>query len=348
MKSVLLYAVLILVFNTAFCQDRVQLNMEQIAKAQKVIPSKTLQSSNTSGFISYNNFAKLSATNDGVTAEGNINYVSKKAVNFSFNVSMPVTSKSQSVKPLTLAGLSGNSSISMGAQKIWWGDGFHYDVASYNSAIEAAGGNIMDFNYDNLTHAQQMVFDKIANIDWGTAYYLGIKTAMQQQTFNYVANPVSFAAAEASKTAFKGAVTAGMLRKWGILALTFTHKSGYIADDPETYLVPVNNRGVQVQRELSPAAPLHQNSELLRFEYLSSGYTASRLRVNPNVNVALNQKVFSFEIPVYFLTADADRANFNGGVYAGYISNRSYTFGTDTNNFGFGVFIGATFTNLFQ
>ncbi len=138
------------------------------------------------------------------------------------------------------------------------------------------------------------------------------------------------------------------MNSWGIIALTFTHTNGYRADAPIKYYIPINNTGVQIEKDLSPSAPVRQNSEKLRFEYLSSGYSISRVRINPNINVEFNQQLFSFEFPVYFLTSDEDKTNFNGGIYAGYISNEDFEFNIDKNNLGFGVFIGASFTNLFQ
>ncbi|MDJ1483605.1 hypothetical protein QNI16_24110 [Cytophagaceae bacterium YF14B1] len=311
-------------------------------------PSLTLQSSPASGFQSYNSFTKLSATNDGLIAEGNINYRIKSSWNLNTSISTPVASKTQRVKPLTIAGLSNNSSFTIGTQKIWWGTGFAYDAKKYNEAIKAVGKDMADFKYDDLTPEEQRIFDRKAKIQWGVAWYGGLKFGVEQQDFEYITDTTSFLSQTDSKAAVKLTATVGALTSIGIFALSFTHTAGYQTDDPIKYYVPVNSTGVLVEKNLSSSAPTRQTSNRVRIEYLSSGYHGKLLRINPNINLDLNQELFSFEFPVYFLTSDKERANFNGGIFTGYVSDKGFAFNTDKNNFVLGVFLGANFTNLFQ
>lgn len=343
MKNLILFVLLFLLLKGGLSQ---KLSLTDAEKSK--IPTKTMQSSNASGFLSHNSFTKLNATNDGISAEGNINYSANPAWSFNLNISTPVTSKTQQVKPLTIGGLSDNSTLTIGTQFINWGNGFYYDQSKYNEAITKVGGNPSNFNYDDLTPSAQRRFDQISKIHWGASVFAGAKLGIEQQSFKYVADPVSFAEKNESKTAFKASLNAGILNQWGILALTFEHDDGYQADDPVNYYIPIAATGVLVEKSLSPGSPTRQKSEKLRFEYLSNGYYGPGLRINPNINVEFNQKLFSFEFPVYFFTADNERTNFNGGVYAGYVSDKDFKFHTDKNNFAFGVFIGANFTTLFQ
>jgi hypothetical protein len=326
-----------------------QVIIVQANDAQKSqIPTKTIQSSNNSGFLSYNSFTKLTATNDGISAQGNINYSIKPSFSLNLDISTPVTSKTQMVKPLSLSGLSNGSSINFGTQFIKWGSGFEYSQTNYNSAITAVGGDPANFNYDNLTPDQQKIFDRVANISWGKAYFLGAKLGFEQQSFKYTTDFITFTEQEQSELTFKASVQVGILKESGIFALNFTYKEGYQTQDPVKYYIPFGAPGTLIEKNLIPGAPKHYNSEKLRVEFLSSGHKQNSLRLNPNLNIEFSQKLLSFELPVYFLTSDQNKANFNGGVYAGYVSDSNFKLNSNKNNFGFGVFIGANFTNLFQ
>lgn len=322
----------------------------------KTVTSRTIQSSNKSGFLSNNNFTKLNATNEGTSAEANINY-SIEAWNWSLKASTPISQKGQRVKPLTLGGLSNGSTLDLGVQKIFWAvDDLKWNPKSFAAARKAIGKDTGDFKTKGLTELEKAKFYEIADINWGTAIFVGLEGGLEQQDFKYVTNQTTFANEETDKTALNISASFGVLSEWGIVAAKFTHKSGYQADDPIKYYIPVNSTGVQIEKELSPSAPQHQNSEKLRIEFLSIGkpkikddeVKRSPFRINPNLNFEFNQKLFSFEFPVYFLTSDNERTNFNGGIYAGYVSDKNWSFNTDNKNFAFGVFIGANFTKLFQ
>ena len=79
--------------------------------------------------------------------EAYINYLGKNAINISLDVSTPVTSKTEQVKPLSINGITNNTSVILGLQKIWWGDNFSYDPKSYNDAIKAVGGDTHELYY---------------------------------------------------------------------------------------------------------------------------------------------------------------------------------------------------------
>lgn len=320
-----------------------------IAHVKKIKPSQTIQSSGHSGFIAYQNFSKLTATNNGTLAEANINYVNKDAVNFNLYVSTPLSSSTQQVKPLTISGLTNNTSVNIGVQKICWGHNFKWeDNTAYNKAIESVGGNIMDFNYDSLSREQKEKFDQIAKIKWGTAIYLGGKAGFEQQDFNYLLDSsISYATGEKSKAALVLSATFGILYNKGNFAVTYTHKNGYQADDPLKFSIPIS-RGGFVEKELSPGPPSHQISNKIRFEFLSTGGEGKHFRTNPNINIELNQKFLSFELPVYFLKTDDKVPSLNGGIYAGYLSDKNFTFNFRKGNLGFGVFIGANIKDLFK
>lgn len=109
------------------------------------MPAQTIPASSSSGFLPYQNFAKLSSTNDGTIAEANINYKTGRAWNLTFYASSPVTSKTQQTKPLTISGISNNSNLKLGFQKIVWED-VKWDQEKYNKAIMKVGGDPNDFN----------------------------------------------------------------------------------------------------------------------------------------------------------------------------------------------------------
>jgi hypothetical protein len=347
MKKFFLVIFFFPILKSAFCQDE--------GEATKIVTSRTLQSSNGSGFFSYNNFTKLNATNDGTAAEANIDY-SINSFNLNLSASTPVSSKSQRVKPLTIAGLTNNSTLTAGIQKIFWGNGFKWNPKSFAAARKAIRKDTGDFKTKDLTDLQKAKFYEIADIDWGTDIFIGLKGGLEQQEFKYISNQTTFADAEDSKTALNISASFGIMAHWGIIALSFTHQNGYHAGDPVKYFIPIDSSGVQIEKELSPGAPQHQNSEKLRFEFLSIGrpkikgdeVKSSPFRINPNINLEFNQQLVSFEFPVYFFTSDKERTNFNGGIYAGYVSDKDFKFNTNKKNFGFGVFIGANFTRLFQ
>lgn len=347
MKKIILVTLLLAIFKLGFCQSE--------DEATKTVTSRTIQSSNKSGFLSNNSFTKLNATNEGTSAEANINY-SINAWNLSLGASTPISKKGQGVRPLTLAGLSNGSTLNVGAQKIIWGKGFTWDPKSFAAARKAIGKETGDFKTKNLTELERAKFYEIADINWGTSYYLGIKGGLEQQEFKFISNPNTFEDAEVSKTAFNISGSAGVMAEWGIVAITFTHQNGYQADDPVKYYIPIDSSGVQVEKDLSPSAPQPQNSQKLRIEFLSIGkpkikddeLKRSPFRINPSFNMEFNQKLFSFEFPVYFLTSDNERTNFNGGIYASYTSDKNWSFNAENRNFSFGVFIGANFTRLFQ
>ena len=352
MKNIILVPLLLLSLTHVFCQVE---DSEKEFQTRK-ITSRTFQSSSSSGFFSANNFTKLNATNDGVSAEANIDY-SLKTWNLNLNASTPVSSKSQRVKPLTIAGLSNNSSLILGAQKIIWGKGFNWNAKSFDIARRAIGKDtVVNFKTKNLTEEEKVKFYELADIDWGTAIFFSGKFGMEQQTFNYVTDPGILTNEESSKTAVNLSASFGIMPKWGILAISYTHSNGYQADEPIKYYIPINSSGAQIEKDLSSSPPTHLNSDKLRIEFLSLGkpkikedqIIKSPFRINPNVNFELNQHLFSFEFPVYFLTSDSEKTNFNGGIYAGYVSDKNFKFNTNKNNFGFGVFIGANFTKIFQ
>jgi len=336
-----------------FCQTKEDADLQT-----KVATSKTIQSSNRSGFLSYSNFAKLNATNDGTSAEANIDY-SLNAWNLNVNASTPVSSKTQRVKPLTLSGLSNNSALTIGVQKIQWGKGFAWtDSKSYAEGRKAIGKDTGDFSTNDLTKEEKAKFYNVASagIDWGYSLFYGAKLGIEQQEFNYVTNQATFDNEEVTKTAINVSGSLGLLNDFGIWAITFTHQDGYQAGNPIKYYIPINGTGVQVEKSLSPNAPQQQNSEKLRIEFLSNGkpklkdgeVRQSPFRINPNLNFEFNQQIFSFEFPVYFLTSNDERTSFNGGIYTGYVSDEHFNFNIDKRNFGFGVFIGANFTKLFE
>jgi hypothetical protein len=318
-------------------------------EAEQNATSKTIPSSNSSGFLSSKSFTKLNATNDGATAEADINYTTGSKWQIGLNISTPVTSKSQTVKPLTISGLSNNSSASLGVQKIFWGNGFNYDSKSYNEAIKALGKNKDDFKYDDLTDAEKRKFDRIAKVNWGTAFALTGKVGLEEQSFSYLSDSAtSLAAQQSSNTAFNASVSLGMLNyKTGIFILTYSYKNVYQADDPSNYLIPLRTGGY-VEQNLSPTPPTKLNSNAIRFEYLSNGQNSSIFRVNPNVNVEFSQKLFSFQLPVYFLKTDDKTPALNGGIYAGYITDKDFAFNFTRSNLGFGIFIGSSISNLFK
>lgn len=353
MKTQIIFLLLLTSFNYCFSQSGSEIeDAATKARIKKNIPGETLQSSGHSGFLSYQNFTKLNATNDGTSAEAAINYLNKKAVNFNLDISTPVSSKSQQVKPLTITGITNNTAVKMGVQKIWWGNHFKWGTQQeYNKAVKAVGGNIMEFkytDYDSLSDEQKGKFDKIASINWGTAIYLGGKVGFEQQDFNYLSDSIiSYDFEENSKTAVSVSATIGILCKKGNFALTYTYKNGYRADDPLKYSIPIS-RGAFIEKELSPGPPSHQINNKLRFEFLSTGMANTNFRTNPNINVELNQKYFSFELPVYFLKTDDKVPSLNGGVYAGYISDKDFTFNFRKANLRFGVFIGANIKDIFR
>lgn len=351
--------ILIVLFFLCVNQIYGQVSKEDKTTQTKIITSRTIQSSNKSGFLSNQNFTKLNATNDGVSAEANISYV-VGTWNLSVNASTPVTSKSQRVKPLTLAGLSSNSSLTIGVQNTVWGKGFNWNPTSFAQARKAIGKDTVEtFKTKDLTEKEKARFYEIAGINWGTSFFYSAKVGIEQQEFKYVSNATTIEEADVSKTAFNASGSLGILNdNIGIFAVTFEHKYGYQADDPIKYYVPINNSGVQIEKNLSPNAPELQNLEKLRIEFLSIGkikydpefdkIKRTPFRINPNINFEFNQKLFSFEFPLYFLTSNDERTNFNGGIYAGYVSDKDFKFNTDKKNFGFGVFIGANFSKLFE
>jgi hypothetical protein len=353
MKTQLIILGFLMAFNYCYSQPGTDITDSATkANVKKDKPAQTIQSSGHSGFLSYQSFTKLNATNDGASAEANINYLDKKAVCFNLNISTPVSSKTQQVKPLTITGITNNTAVNIGVQKIWWGNHFKWGgQKAYNKAIESVGGNIMDFtntDYDNLSKEQKEKFEKIASINWGTAFYLGGKAGFEQQDFNYfIDSSVSYDAEEKSKTAVVLSATIGILYNKGNFALTYTYKDGYLADDPLKYSIPIA-RGGFVEKELSPGPPGHQISNRIRFEFLSTGGEGKNFRANPNINIELNQKFFSFELPVYFLKTDDKAPSLNGGIYAGYVSDKDFTFNFKKANLGFGVFIGANIKDLFR
>lgn len=317
--------------------------------SKKSVPSQTIPASSSSGFLPYQNFAKLSATNDGTIAEANINYKAGRFWNLTFYASSPVTSKTQQTKPLTISGISSNSNLKLGFQKIMWGK-VDWEQGKYNAAILKVGGNPEDFSYETLTNEQEQIFDKEAEISWGTAFYYGGKVGFEQQTFSYlidISNSQEYKEDE-SKLATSLSLSVGILnRKYGSFALTYTYKNGYKTDVPSTYSIPLSS-GVYVQKELSPAAPVKNETNTLRIEYLSYGFNDSFFRINPNLTFDLNHGIGSFQFPVYFLTSDDERSNFNGGVYVGYITDKNFAFNFESSNIGLGVFIGANINDLFK
>ena len=348
MKTQIIILLLLTSFNYCYSQAGSEIEDPATkARVEKNVPARTIQSSGHSGFLSYHNFTKLNATNDGTSAEAAINYLSKNAVSFNLHISTPVSSKTQQVKPLTITGITNNTAVNIGVQKICWGNHFTWGgQQAYNKAIKTVGGNIMDFNYDSLSDEQKAKFDKVASINWGTAIYLVGKAGFEQQDFNYlIDSSISYDAEEQSKTAIVLSATIGILYNKGIFALTYTYKNGYHADDPLKYSIPVT-RGAFVEKELSPGPPVHQISNKLRLEFLSTG--TANFRTNPNINVELNQKYFSFELPVYFLKTDDKVPSLNGGVYAAYVSDKDFTFNFKKANLGFGVFIGANIKDIFR
>lgn len=353
MKTQIIILLLLTTFNYCYSQAGSEIE-DSVTKAriEKNVPARTVQSSGQSGFLSYQNFTKLNATNDGTSAEATINYLNKKAVNFNLDISTPVSGKSQQVKPLTITGITNNTAVKIGVQKIWWGNHFRWGgQQAYNNAIKSVGGNIMDFkntDYDNLSDEQKAKFDNIAAIDWGTAFYLGGKIGFEQQDFNYLNDSsISYDFEENSKTAVSVSATIGILFKKGNFALTYTYKNGYQADDPLKYSIPIS-RGAFVEKELSPGPPSHQINNKLRLEFLSTGTANTNFRINPNINIELNQKYLSFELPVYFLKTDDKVPSLNGGVYVGYVSDKDFTFNFRKANLGFGVFIGANIKDIFR
>lgn len=341
---------MLIAFNYCYAQSGIEISdSATIASIKKNKPAQTIQSSGHSGFVAYQNFTKLTATNDGTLAEANINYANKDAVNFNLYVSTPVSSTTQQVKPLSITGLTNNTAANIGVQKIWWGNGFNWGgQEAFNRAIKEVDGNILDFNYDSLSEEQKAKFDKIASINWGTAFYLGGKVGFEQQDFNYlVDSSFSFDDEEKSKTAVVLSATIGILYSTGNFALTYTYKNGYQADDLLKYSIPIA-RGGFVEKELSSGPPSHQISNKIRFEFLSTGGEGKNFRTNPNINIELNQKYFSFELPVYFLKTDDKLPSLNGGIYAGYVSDKNFTVNFKKANLGFGIFIGANIKDLFK
>jgi len=353
MRTQIIILFLLTSFN--YCVSQPQSEIEDAAtkaRIKKNIPGQTLQSSGHSGFLSYQNFTKLNATNGGTSAEAAIYYLNKNALNLNLDISTPVSGKSQQVKPLTITGNTNNTAVKIGVQKIWWGNHFTWGgQQAYNEAIKSIGGNISDFkntDYDNLTDEKKAEFDKIASITWGTAFYLGGKVGFEQQDFNYLSDSsISYRFEENSKIALSVSATIGILFKKGNFALTYTYKNGYQADDPLKYSIPIS-RGALVEKELSPRPPSQQISNKLRLEFLSTGTANTNFRTNPNINIELNQKYFSFELPVYFLKTADKVPSLNGGVSAGYVSDKGFTFNFKKANVGLGVFIGANIKDIFR
>jgi hypothetical protein len=336
------------VFSCCFSQA-IPPSPDAIADTKNSIQSKTIQSSASSGFLSYQNFVKLIATNDGTNAEANISYLIKSSINISADISTPVTSQTQLVKPLTASGLSDNTSLTLSAQKILWGAGFKYDTGMYTKARAAVGKATGDFNYDDLTAEQKEKFDRTALIDWGTAFYFGAKLGFERQDFNYlIDSSVSFESEEESKVADNFSLSVGVLSSTGwVFCATYTYKSGYGIDDPADYSIPLGNGGF-IEKQLSPTPPYRQKGSRIKLECISKVNASSAFRLNPNITVVFNQKLFSIELPVYFLSSDEKKMNFNGGGFVGYVSDKNYKAGFKAANLDIGAFIGTNIRNPFK
>jgi hypothetical protein len=336
----------ILVLSLAFLESNAQVPVDK-NDATKKVTSQTLETSSSTGFISNNNFTKLNATNDGVSAEANVAY-SYKTWNFNGDVSTPVNSKTDQVKPVSLNGLSNNAKLTLGIQNIFWRKPT-YDQNSYNNAITALGKDKNNFSTSQLTDDELSRFYQMAKIDWGTAFYFGGKLTFEKQSFKYLTDTVSFVSHEISKIGVKFSLQIGLLNQWGIFGLSYSHQSGYKSNDVSKFFFPVNNTDVQIEQDLSIGNPLHQGSDKVRFEFLSIANSNAAIRINPRINLAFQDKIASFEFPLYFLTTkDNKQTSFNGGIYTGYATNKNYHFEAKTENILFGVFIGAAFNDLFH
>lgn len=337
---------------------------------EKKIGKNVIQSSSNSGFMSFKNFTQLKATNDGTSAEASLSYLNQSSANYTLNISTPISKKGQQVKPLTISGLTNNSTVNIGAQKIFWGNGLTHDINLYNKAVEEwkqkkrkeanyaylsdsdkkdLERTLNDFSEDDFTAAEKSHFEKAAGIKWGITYFIGGKLGFEQQDFNYLIDSAkSFQTNELSKTALTATFSLGIINKQGgTYAVTYAFKMGYQASNSMTFSIPTSS-GAFVQEDLNPTPPSEQISNKVRLEYLSGGKSGSIFRINPNLNFEFNQKLMSFEFPLYFLTSDDKKTNFNGGIYAGYVSDKDFTFNFNKQNIGFGVFIGANINELFK
>ena len=352
MKSILSFIFAMITIH-AFSQESREItekkrSVKQLA-IKKIIISRTLPTSAQSGFISLNSFTKLEANNDGVKATAAIAYELSTWL-FNLNIEQPVSQKGK-VQPITLDGLANKTSVSFSFQKIFWDqeDVSLHPENSYAERELPATKNV-EFTGLELTKAYKQ-FLQLSRFDFGNfKIYAGGKIGLEQQAFSFLEDTVNLIQRELNKTSSKISLTLGILLRKGALAGTIILQNGYESGEPSKYYFPVNRSSVQVEKELSLGTPGHKTDRKLRIEYMSIGNsgTGNTLRINPNLNISFKRKITSLEFPVFFLSNNEDKKpKLNGGIFASYSSSKDFKFEFAKSNWGLGIFIGGSITDLF-
>lgn len=317
---------------------------------RKVIFSRTLNTSPDAGFQSFNSSVKLEANNTGTKAVANIAIpIAKSSMLLNFNVEQPVSSTGR-VTPITLDGLSNKTSFTFGFQAV-----FDYSenitLAKTSYAQQMVG--VRTLMTGKLTRREDIRFLQLSELKIPGKIYIGIKLGLTQQEFKYLQDTsISFLQVEESKTAGKGSITVGGLWGFGTIAATYIYQDGHEASDQHSFYFPVNGTNVQIEKEYFVGPPTHKSDHRLRIEYMSIGNSGigKVLRINPNINISFPKKKGSLEIPVFFLSHKGQdkEPNLNGGIFASYLTDGDYTFRFKKANWGLGVFIGGSITDLFK
>ena len=341
MKRILFVTVALLLAASARAQPE--------ASPARQVGATALQSSPQSGFISSFSFTRLKAERDGTTAEANIG-LALGSWNLNLGLSSPVGSRSKRATPLTVAGLSEDASFSLGVQRLFMPSdrSFTPDLKAYNAFVrqwkQQHPGR--DFDTDSLSARELRRFRREVPIRWGgTPWYLTGRLRLLQQNFRYAADTF-YTPADASRLGLSLSGTVGIVASSGIWALSAGYLRHYDAPGAETFLVPAGSGGVLQQLELSPSGPVGRNDLQLRLDYLTNEAFSRSFMLNPHLQLLLPLQRLRLELPVYFLTSG--ELGFIGGIYGAYSSGNDFDFALEAQNFGLGVFIGASVQDILQ
>lgn len=343
MKTIAFYVIsLLLISHCASGQEsNNQLKIEESKKISLAAPA----SSSGTGFLSGFSFTKLTASNDGTSAEANIGFTCKKWT-FNFKSTVPVISKSTIAKPLTIAGLDDGASVSVGLQRLFFKKDFAYNKQAYNDYVANWRRTHIegDFNTDNLSPEELRDFRNQVRIEWGIPVYVSANFSLSQKSYKYFTDSLSFAILEDNNINVKGSGTLGLVTYPGIFALSLTYKRGISANDPVKYYAPIKSTGILTEFEAIPGKPSMGDDFRMRLDFLTNETLSNKIFVNPNITALVSQRKLAFELPLYFLSDK--ELGFLGGIFASYVTNKEFDFGTEKKNFGFGLFVGGSVSNL--
>jgi hypothetical protein len=364
--KVFFYLIILILPSFIYCQvvknptDTIFVNTKSAAE-NHLKPS--LYSSNSqskilnliSGFNINSNFS--SGTSGEV--EGVMPLGSNKADQFNFSLQQILIKGSTQASPLTLDGITPNSTLKIGFQHMFWNP--TKTTTNDKNFYNKVGIDFLKRNKRPESDITSLMFSELDSIalkklkkHLSEPWFFNVSFSISPNSFEYATDSTSLKTIKANK--INASIDASVIKViknnsaiQEILSFNFAYVDKYKAGDSITLLTPFGTTNNYEQKNVSFGVPADKTDEQLSLEYRLGLLKGSSFYFgfSPALSYSIQMKNLLLQIPVYLLNGKDSKGNpqgLNGGINLGYQLLTSGNWVSFNNGFGLSLFVGVPFT----